>query len=292
MDMREQYHKPLAPRAKTAGFTLVELLVVVSIIALLISILLPSLRKAQDQAKLVKCLANLGGIGKGNITYSTEWNGWFVGSPATTGQQAFGISGFTGSGSAAQIWDWAGPIAAQTTELHWHLAERWRRVLTQDSFLCPKNQFFVGAYPTGVEDPDSEYEGWGSMRMPSYYTMRAFMTRGGTAPQNSPLRIERQYFHPQVGGTEDVPAGYAPRIERVGSPSEKVFLSDSARFIELTPGNERITYNPQPQASAGGAFSVNAPTSLDEYNRSFIRPAYRRAWPEYSYRHGNGSELG
>ncbi|MCP4594596.1 MAG: hypothetical protein GY842_28020, partial [bacterium] len=60
----------------------------------------------------------------------------------------------------------------------------------------------------------------------------------------------------------------------------------------LTPGNERITYNPQPQASAGGAFSVNAPTAPDEWNRSFIRPSVNRTWPAYTYRHGNGSELG
>lgn len=61
-------------RTRTSGraFTLVELLVVISVIALLISILLPSLRKAREQAKQVKCAAHMAGFGRGFFGYAVE----------------------------------------------------------------------------------------------------------------------------------------------------------------------------------------------------------------------------
>ena len=57
------------------GFTLIELLVVISIISLLISILMPSLTRARDQAKSVHCLARLKEFGNSIATYENDYGG-------------------------------------------------------------------------------------------------------------------------------------------------------------------------------------------------------------------------
>ena len=54
------------------GFTLIELLVVIAIIALLVSILLPSLKKAKDLAKQAACSAQLRGAGMAVALWDNE----------------------------------------------------------------------------------------------------------------------------------------------------------------------------------------------------------------------------
>ena len=62
---------------RASGFTLIELLVVVAIIALLISILLPSLTKARQVARMVKCQAVLKQFGAASHMYANESEDWY-----------------------------------------------------------------------------------------------------------------------------------------------------------------------------------------------------------------------
>ncbi|NNM26349.1 MAG: type II secretion system protein [Phycisphaerales bacterium] len=58
---------------RRAGFTIIELLVVVSIIALLVGILLPAIGKARDQAQVSVSQANLRQLGAAHGSYGAEW---------------------------------------------------------------------------------------------------------------------------------------------------------------------------------------------------------------------------
>lgn len=65
-------------REPKKGFTLVELLVVISVIALLLAILMPSLNKARELANRIVCGQNLKTLGQASTTYANSYNGFYV----------------------------------------------------------------------------------------------------------------------------------------------------------------------------------------------------------------------
>ncbi len=127
------------------GFTLIELLVVVSIIALLISILLPSLKKARDQAKAVKCAANLCAVGKAVSTYTAESRGYFP-------TAYLYASDYDGSYDIRS----QPPDASQHGYIHWSWFLFSAGRVSDDAFRCPSMR--NGGLPR--TNPGPEKENW------------------------------------------------------------------------------------------------------------------------------------
>lgn len=124
-----------------AGFTLIELLVVVAIIALLISILLPSLNRARQQARLTTCGAQLKDIGNSLASYLVDYlvlpHQNTIGTTPTT-EQMLGQSFQRGDRVGPAFWGLGvhEALATHLGGLEWN-DDRTELTKTHAVFYCP-----------------------------------------------------------------------------------------------------------------------------------------------------------
>ena len=105
-----------AQRQRT--FTLIELLVVVAIIGLLLSILLPSLSRAKEQARIGVCLANQRSLAQAATSYLGEFDDlpWVL-------PRGYTVQGRTYDFSVITEYIWGGAMPSSTRN-HWQQAGR------------------------------------------------------------------------------------------------------------------------------------------------------------------------
>lgn len=100
---RSGARRSACPALRTRGFTLVELLVVMTIIGILMSLLLPAVQNARESARQTACLNNLHQLGLATLSHEHQY-GWFP-----TGGWGTGWIGIPASGSGATTVGGTGP---------------------------------------------------------------------------------------------------------------------------------------------------------------------------------------
>lgn len=183
-------------RSETAdrrGFTLVELLVVIGIIALLISILLPALNRAREEGKRVQCLSNMRQVGVAAIMYTNE---------------AKGMLPTSGEGPPQKKFDW----------VYWQPASS--AAPYNDPTQCSLARYLSATSPQAIaniytcpSDPtDQHYSNYGGRPpYPYSYTINAWISGDNSRVGNSKS--------PNI-------TPYILRITQVRRASEKIWFAE------------------------------------------------------------------
>jgi prepilin-type processing-associated H-X9-DG protein len=197
---------------------MIELLVVISLIAMLVALLLPGLRSARDSAKGVACLANLRSLMGGIHAYATDNDGLVVPS-----YNMRGVSGSTGN-----PFDGWGPILDRDGFV------RGDDRLRQNPFTCPVTHDIRGVPFDRAGTPPGHAEGY--MDWPAVVTIFGDFPRA--LPSRGFRRIIRVAYWINGDNPNGLPREFVPDVHFTGSvgygpsPSGRVLRTN--RFTTFT----------------------------------------------------------
>jgi prepilin-type N-terminal cleavage/methylation domain-containing protein/prepilin-type processing-associated H-X9-DG protein len=249
------------------GFTLIELLVVVAIIALLISILLPSLSCARNSAKATKCGALLRSLSTALTTYATENKDWIPGRN-TTGVGFFmeiangnPAAGLRNSKTAVQTYDWITSLLRyETSDLGNNRAERFQILVNR--YQCPANAasridelYDVGLAVSQDRDDFRAINDWSPL---SYLMPAAFQIWGQS---DAGLILARAQSGVQFAAKtypnfwEVTAENYRSRLDQVGNQADKIAIVDGNRFLT---GDGVLDFDVNPNPDWFGSFTASS----------------------------------
>ena len=268
-----------------SAFTLIELLVVIAVIALLISILLPSLGAARETARALVCLTKLRGIGQGQALYMNENKDYYAG-PNTSGAlgQTININPFrlgyedylndSKPSMPTSTHDWISPSMGDSAGLSPNRARRTQEIFSRLGCVSTQriknDRLYGGATDSAQFRNIIESEGY---NVASYMSPAAFHYKPNEAVANA-----QKYKNAvlKFGFTTPVSVNpkFRPRIDSVGvSTSNKIMAADGTRYFDTGAVDFDISPNP----GIYGSFTDSGPIfeQSTAYGRSFNRAPNR-----------------
>ncbi|MCG3148653.1 MAG: hypothetical protein PCFJNLEI_02098 [Verrucomicrobiae bacterium] len=237
----------MKPReVKSAGFTLVELLVVTAIIAVLLTLLFPALRKARDKADTQLCRNNLRQLGTIAAIYNGDFNGrlpsagpgyyryWMAHFRVYLAEVRGGYWGLTNltlnplenppasKGISLDFRTPNSPANGSSKNNTWNTNNRFNPI-RNNPFYCPS----MVRYPS--ISPTSDPELWSAMRLPSDWTSNRAAWHGGGPWTLQSVNGVADYGH-------NVSLFSATPIQKMGAvkwPSKTLLMAEAAHTGEI-----------------------------------------------------------
>jgi prepilin-type N-terminal cleavage/methylation domain-containing protein/prepilin-type processing-associated H-X9-DG protein len=238
----------MSRQKSVSGFTLVELLVVIGIIALLISVLLPALNRARSSANDVKCLSNLRQIGTALVMYMNDNRG-IVPPLATVSTTPSPYNWVKGEYWATRLSEKKYLKGSKSFEGNPYMCPSTAQDPRLDpSTLIPASQTAGSGYYVfaGSNSPDDDI--WVGYAVNGYPWRGPASNSGGTygwfSNPQPPVRQVTEVFPFVVYNYDptDQPAIKAPRVNKCKNPTEVPLVFDGIYALQLNEKNFQLRH--------------------------------------------------